>query len=162
MWASGKGTLIGVVALVTAASGCATDSTAEPAESPEVSVTSQPTPSSSTPPLVVTATPSGPVSQAIMESPDVQAAIADWAERRGVEPATVSVVSHAEVTWSDGSLGCPEKGRMYTQALVPGRLLVLSAEGRAASYHAAAKGPFSYCATPVPPASSGAIEDPNT
>ena len=41
------------------------------------------------------------------------------------------VIVHAEsVVWNDGSLGCPEPGMMYTQALVNGYCVVIEAAGR--------------------------------
>ena len=39
---------------------------------------------------------------------------------RAWKRADLKVLSAEAVTWSDGSLGCPEPGMMYTQALVPG------------------------------------------
>jgi hypothetical protein len=53
-------------------------------------------------------------------SPDVdpvaQPAVADLADRLGVEESIITVASVEEVTWSDGSLGCPEPGMMHTIA----------------------------------------------
>ena len=37
------------------------------------------------------------------------------------------VESQEEVTWNDGSLGCPEPGMMYTQALVDGYRVIIRA-----------------------------------
>src|SRR5699024_5186752 len=51
---------------------------------------------------------------------EVDAAIADLAEHLDVAPAQIHVVSYQEVTWPDGSIGCPQPGMSYTQALVPG------------------------------------------
>lgn len=103
-----------------------------------------------------TALPTGPVPEAVAQRPDVRAAIEDHAKRVGVEPSEVTVEGFAEVTWSDGSIGCPQPGMMYTQALVPGLQLVLGVDGKLASYHAANGKPFSYCASPVPPAETSA------
>lgn len=60
---------------------------------------------------------------------------ADLAARLGIEPAEVTVVSSTEVTWPDGSLGCPEPGMFYTQALVNGTRTVLEAGGNRYNYH---------------------------
>ena len=87
-----------------------------------------------------------------MAREDVQAAIAAEAERTGVEADQVDVVGYADVTWRDGSLGCPEPGQMYTMALVPGHQLILAVDGTKASYHAAKDKPFAYCANPTAPA----------
>lgn len=101
------------------------------------------------------ALPTGPVPDSVRERPDVVAAVQAHAERMGVEPDAVTVEGFAEVTWSDGSLGCPQPGMMYTQALVPGYQLVLGVDGQLASYHAAQNGTFSHCANPVAPAQTG-------
>jgi hypothetical protein len=77
-------------------------------------------------------------------------AIADLADRLGIDPDTIEVATYEEVTWRDGSLGCPKPGRMYTQALVPGYRIVLRAEGVAYAYHGSAGGPPFYCDTPDP------------
>jgi hypothetical protein len=87
----------------------------------------------------------------VQERPEVQAAIADLAKRIEVDRAAVSVAGYADVTWSDGSIGCPQPGTMYTEALVPGHQLILQSEGRLFSYHAAQGKAFGYCAKPVAP-----------
>ncbi|NIK58891.1 hypothetical protein [Kribbella shirazensis] len=65
----------------------------------------------------------------------VDQAKADLSKRLGVDAAAVTVVSSEEVTWPDGSLGCPEPGMRYTQALVPGNRTVLEAGGKQYAYH---------------------------
>lgn len=99
--------------------------------------------------------PTGAVPTEVQERPEVQAAIADLAKRIEVDQAAVSVAGYADVTWSDGSIGCPQPGTMYTQALVPGHQLILQSEGRLFSYHAAQGKAFSYCAKPVAPTGAG-------
>ncbi|WP_122262715.1 hypothetical protein [Ornithinimicrobium cerasi] len=101
------------------------------------------------------ALPTGPVPDQVVDRADVQAAVAAEAQRRGVDVSAVSVAGFAEVTWTDGSLGCPQPGMMYTQALVPGHQLILEVDGQLASYHAAQGRDFAYCASPVPPAPGG-------
>ncbi|MDQ3699787.1 MAG: hypothetical protein M3442_02580 [Chloroflexota bacterium] len=66
----------------------------------------------------------------------VRRAVMDAATRYGVPPAQVRIVQVVEREWSDGSLGCPEPGRMYTQAIIPGYLVELEAGGRRLEYHA--------------------------
>lgn len=95
--------------------------------------------------------PLGPVDQSIVEREDVQAAIQAEADRSGVPPEEVEVAGYADVTWQDGSIGCPEPGMHYTMALVPGHQLILEVDGEHASYHAAEGRPFSHCASPRPP-----------
>jgi hypothetical protein len=77
--------------------------------------------------------------------PAVQLAIADLAERLGIATADVEVVSVDEVTWRDGSLGCPQPGMNYTQALVDGRRIVLNVDGVAYAYHSGRSGEPFYC-----------------
>ncbi len=72
--------------------------------------------------------------------PQIEAAIADAAERFGVDPASVAVARSLRVTWSDGSLGCPVAGMMYTQALVEGYLITLEVDGQRYDYHGAMVG----------------------
>ncbi len=76
------------------------------------------------------------------------AAIADTAQRAQVDPEQVLVAAWSPVTWNDGSLGCPQKDMLYTQALVDGELLMLRVEQALFQYHSARGGPFTYCATP--------------
>ena len=55
------------------------------------------------------------------------------------------------VTWSDGSIGCPEEGMMYTQALVPGYRVILDIAGEELAFHAPESGEFAPCANPIEP-----------
>lgn len=98
--------------------------------------------------------PTGPVADSVLEREDVKTAIEEEAKRSGVDASAIEVAGYADVTWRDGSLGCPEPGKMYTMALVPGHQLVLDVDGELVSYHAAEGKPFAYCASPVAPAES--------
>ncbi|MEJ7720727.1 MAG: hypothetical protein WKF58_09900 [Ilumatobacteraceae bacterium] len=51
------------------------------------------------------------------------------------------MVTDERVTWRDGSLGCPKQGELYTQALVPGRRVILRAGGSELAYHGRAQRP---------------------
>lgn len=105
------------------------------------------------------ALPTGDVPEDVINSDMVQSAIADLAERESVEADQVVVAGHRAVTWSDGSIGCPKPGMMYTQALVPGQQLILEVDGELFSYHSADRGAesgkFNFCADPKPPAETG-------
>jgi len=70
----------------------------------------------------------------------VAAARADAARRFGQPPSAFTLVSAEPVTWRDGSLGCPQPGRAYTQALVPGWRIRLSGPNGELDYHARANG----------------------
>lgn len=77
--------------------------------------------------------------------------IAAAADELGFDASAVSVVSAESVTWSDGSIGCPEPGMMYTQALVPGYRVVLEVDGEELHFHAAEGRAFFLCDNPQPP-----------
>ena len=83
--------------------------------------------------------------------PVAQPAVTDLAERLGVDESAITIVSVEEVTWSDGSIGCPEPGMMYTQALVNGTLVVLEVEGKEYEYHSGAARDLFFCEDPIPP-----------
>jgi hypothetical protein len=70
-------------------------------------------------------------------------------------PEDIEVLVAEEVTWSDGSLGCPEPDGMYTQALVEGYRIVLDVGGQEVHYHGARGEPPFLCEDPQPPAESG-------
>lgn len=95
------------------------------------------------------ATPDGAVEAAVVSLDDftveVETAIADAAVRFGVPESEVAVAGALRVVWSDGSLGCPEDGMMYTQALVDGYLLTLEVDGSRIRYHGADGQPPSLC-----------------
>ena len=74
--------------------------------------------------------------------------VADAAARLSVEPAAVSIVSAVAETFSDGSLGCPEMGVMYTQALVDGYHVVVAANGTQLDYRGSVPGQFRLCTNP--------------
>ena len=65
----------------------------------------------------------------------VEIAVADLAARTGVEEAEIRVVQARNVGWGSGAVGCPREGMNYTQAIVPGILLLLEADGRIYRYH---------------------------
>lgn len=98
----------------------------------------------------------GGVSQEVLEREDVQAAISHRADESGVAPEDVVAVSFEDITWNDGSIGCPEPGMSYTMALVPGHRLVLEVDGEEFDYHAAEDQEFNYCANPSMPGGSPA------
>jgi hypothetical protein len=74
-----------------------------------------------------------------------QAALAEAARHTGLAASALKLVSAESVTWSDGSLGCPQPGMLYTQALVPGYRIRIEARGELLDYHANARGGLSLC-----------------
>ncbi len=86
--------------------------------------------------------------------PGVAAAMADLAERNAVDPGEVTITSLEQVTWADGSLGCPKPGMQYSQALVDGQRLILALASdptQSFAYHAGSRRVFSFCESPQPP-----------
>jgi hypothetical protein len=73
--------------------------------------------------------------------------VADAAARGGVDTADVRVVEASRVEWNDGSLGCPEPGMTYTQAIVSGWQVVVAVNGETIDYRVTGPGAFRICAT---------------
>lgn len=75
------------------------------------------------------------VPAALRELPAVQAALADFADSLTSDAGPARIVAVREVTWPDSALGCPQPDEMYTQALVPGYQVRLTAGLTTADYH---------------------------
>lgn len=75
----------------------------------------------------------------------VSGAVADLAKRAGIAADTIIVVQARSVQWGSGALGCPKKGMNYTQAIVPGVLLLLEADGTIYRYHGSTESELAYC-----------------
>ena len=69
----------------------------------------------------------------------------DVAKRLDVSLDSVSLSASKAVTWRSGALGCPEAGKMYTEALVPGSVIYLQVENTIYSYHAKFGGEPFFC-----------------
>src|SRR6266550_6936406 len=104
----------------------------EPTVTP--SVIPAPIPTGKTPPV------KGEVPQAILESILKEAAALAKVDRREIK-----IVRAESVVWSDGSLGCPEPGMMYTQALVNGYWVVIEAGGQKYDFRGGSGGSFRLC-----------------
>jgi len=81
----------------------------------------------------------------------VSRARADLAQRLGIPEEEITASSVEAVTWPDSSLGCPQPGMAYAQALVPGYLVVLEAGGKTWEYHANRSTTVFYCENPEAP-----------
>ena len=104
---------------------------------------------------------SPPESRDSSSQPLARKAKQDLAARLSIPIDSIELLKFEEVIWRDGSLGCPQRGMVYTQALVNGSLIVLRANGRAYEYHSGkGRAPF-YCATPEPPLSPGDVASPD-
>jgi hypothetical protein len=74
-------------------------------------------------------------------------------------PREKLVIVRAEsVVWNNGSLGCPEPGMMYTEALVNGYWVVIDADGKRYDFRVGGGGSFRLCpgGRGQPPLRSGA------
>ncbi|MGA7098617.1 MAG: hypothetical protein WB245_13710 [Acidimicrobiia bacterium] len=91
--------------------------------------------------------------------PFLDAVLADAASRSGVSVADLEVITAEQVTWNDGSLGCPEPGVSYTQALVDGFRVEVRADTTPYDYRLDETGWFKVCQpsmpTRTPPTTTG-------
>lgn len=119
-------------ALMLAAGGCTPQTDGpEEATSPEPAA-----PVANAAPAAVT----GEVPAELLES-----ILSDLMAREGLQREAIEVERGESVIWSDGALGCPEPGVMYTQAQVQGYWVVLRAGDRQFDYRASEKGQFRRC-----------------
>jgi hypothetical protein len=81
----------------------------------------------------------------------LNAVLDDAAQRLGVAPDALVVTRADAVTWNDGSLGCPEPGMFYTQALIDGYWIVVEASNQSLDYRAQGNGFFRVCDRPGSP-----------
>jgi hypothetical protein len=94
--------------------------------------------------------PSANVQTAGIPGDILNSVLDDAAQKLGVEPDALVVTKAEAVTWPDGSLGCPEPGMFYTQALVDGYWIVVEAGGQAVDYRVSGGGNFRICERPQP------------
>lgn len=96
-------------------------------------------------------TPASPLTGETRSVPsDVPQGILDPILREAAALAKVArdqlVIVRAEsVVWNDGSLGCPEPGMGYTQALVNGYWVVIKGAGRTFDFRVGSGGSFRLC-----------------
>lgn len=83
---------------------------------------------------------SGEVPQALLER-----IMADLEGRTGAPRSEFLIERAGAVQWNDGSLGCPQPGQVYTQAIVPGYQVVLRHGETSYDYHAAERGFLILC-----------------
>jgi len=77
-----------------------------------------------------------------------KAARADLAAHLGIAEDEIAITSAATVVWNDGSVGCPQPGMSYTQALVDGARFTLIYDDATYSYHMGGDGLF-LCEAPA-------------
>jgi hypothetical protein len=99
----------------------------------------------------VSGAPIGVELEAIMESLDAQGretvsqARVELAGELGIPVDEVNVVQAEKTRWSDSSLGCPEEGKMYAQAITPGYQVILEVDGQQYDYRANDQGLLKRC-----------------
>lgn len=83
----------------------------------------------------------------------------DLSALTGVATDEILVIRDQATVWSDGSLGCPQPGILYTQALVNGYWVVLQVGEEEYDYRAAESGYFFRCESggfsPISPPGDG-------
>lgn len=134
-------TLLGAALIILTA--CSAGVPASPTIAPTPPDLTQPTPADTEPAMSLTPEPLPPSGDVPAEL--FRAMAEDAAAVAGV-PVGELVVDRAEaVVWSDGSLGCPARGELYTQALVEGYWVVLRAAGQEFDFRASQAGEVKLC-----------------
>jgi len=98
-------------------------------------------------PPALPAPPEGKPMNAVTLQSITEAAVADAVRQTGLSVGQLRVTAAEPVTWRDGSLGCPQPGMAYTEALVPGFRIRVAAGDRELDYHASARGALVLCPT---------------
>ena len=114
---------------------CMPSGTASPNESMTIS-SETPTPTST--PHMSPVAPQVP--EAILNS-----ILKEAAKLANVPPQELVIVRAEAVVWNDGSLGCPEPGMEYTQALINGYWVVIKAAGQTYDFRVDRGGSFRLC-----------------
>ncbi len=78
-----------------------------------------------------------------------RAVVADAAKRFNVAESAVVLTRAEQVTWPDGSLGCPQPGRMYTQLLVEGFRVAAKTTAGELTYHTDGRGNVVNCVSGI-------------
>jgi hypothetical protein len=126
-----------------AAVGAPSTSTEPASDEPSASSPSG-RPEQSLPPVVTVPPSTSPVTGEVPNE-ILDRILDDAVVRTGTDRSAIVVTRAESVTWSDGSLDCPEPGMMYTQALVDGYHVILDADGEELDYRATASGNFVLC-----------------
>lgn len=81
------------------------------------------------------------------ESPEQQVtgAITDLSTRTGIATEAIIVSQARTVIWGSSAVGCPKDGMSYTQAIVPGVLVMLEADVTVYRYHGRMDSKLFFC-----------------
>ncbi len=102
-------------------------------------------PPANMPPTGLPVENTGEIPQALFDS-----VVDDMLARSGGDRSAVEVLKSEAVVWPDGSLGCPQPGMMYTQAIVSGYHLVLALGDETYDYRLSERGTVVLCQNPAP------------
>src|SRR5262245_13332630 len=106
--------------------------------------------SATRPPLItIPPSPSSSPESSIVPPELLDPVLADAAQRTGADPSAVQVVEAAATSWNNGALGCPERGVLYTQAIVDGYQVIVEANGQKLDYRVPDQGGFKVCEGPL-------------
>jgi hypothetical protein len=151
-----SGPLAFIVVLASLAAACSAAATGAPSASTGTSPSPAATTASASTPGDSVTRPSFPAVSIPIASPGspvelpaviLDPLLADVTQRSGVAREQLVIVSATSTTWSDGSLGCPTPGQMYTQALVEGWQAVVRAGEKLYDYRGAGASNFKLCRT---------------
>ncbi len=79
------------------------------------------------------------------ESDAITAAKQDLIGRLQIDESAIEVLEVRVVQWPDGSLGCPQEGMLYTQAIVDGGQVILGVDERVYDYRIDDRGNATLC-----------------
>lgn len=85
-----------------------------------------------------------PVDGGIMDQ-QISDAVTDLAARTGIDADNIKISQARAVSWGSSAVGCPKAGMNYTQAIVPGVLLILEADHSFYHYHGRIGSSLFYC-----------------
>jgi hypothetical protein len=148
--------LICVALLVAACAPLALDGTAAP--TPPLAVTATPAPPEVAPTAIrelptgrapATVEPARPPEVAAIPPELWESIAADLEVRTSALRADFKVIQAEAVQWNDGSLGCPQPGLEYTQAIVDGYRIVVEWGGQQFDYRTGKGQHFVLCQSPI-------------
>lgn len=99
---------------------------------------------------VPTSEPGGAVTGEVPQA-FLDAVITDASSQSDLPVGELTVLRAEYVEWADGSLGCPEPGVFYTQAVTPGYWVEIGAGDRTLDYRIGENGLFRLCGGVVTP-----------
>lgn len=85
--------------------------------------------------------PGAPITPDVSKEAD-STARRELGSRLGIEPDNLQLVGSKSIEFSDGSVGCPDAGYSYTQAIVPGYALLYEVNGTRYPFHVSLDGRF--------------------